>query len=249
MDSAVGGAGPDLAARVIERPADFCDDQRPRDSAGGRYASATSCTAGNSRNFWFSLTVCGGTAACLRSLTTRIHWPEGWNRYTGTSGRGSAWLERLVRDQEAGGSNPLAPTNSFNNLQAVGAKTAHPFAHPHRVAWRIEGTYTAVMAENATTPFGSSQPLQSSTNPLGQPLDFDVRGLGRRVPRTDAPEGWVKKIERREGKVWVGFFPSLDDRREQSTRAHQEGKDARTGFDAKARGTGEVGRVHRRIHR
>ena len=26
------------------------------------------------------------------------------------SGRGSAWLERLVRDQEAGGSNPLAPT-------------------------------------------------------------------------------------------------------------------------------------------
>ena len=29
-----------------------------------------------------------------------------------TSGRGSAWLERLVRDQEAGGSNPLAPTIS-----------------------------------------------------------------------------------------------------------------------------------------
>ena len=29
----------------------------------------------------------------------------------GLSGRGSAWLERLVRDQEVGGSNPLAPTN------------------------------------------------------------------------------------------------------------------------------------------
>jgi hypothetical protein len=30
-----------------------------------------------------------------------------------------AWLslvERLVRDQEAGGSNPLAPTNSLNDL-------------------------------------------------------------------------------------------------------------------------------------
>ena len=26
-----------------------------------------------------------------------------------SSGRGSAWLERLVRDQEVGGSNPLAP--------------------------------------------------------------------------------------------------------------------------------------------
>ena len=35
------------------------------------------------------------------------------------SGRGSAWLERLVRDQEVGGSNPLAPTNSFNNLQGL----------------------------------------------------------------------------------------------------------------------------------
>ncbi len=29
------------------------------------------------------------------------------------SGRGSAWLERLVRDQEVGGSNPLAPTIPF----------------------------------------------------------------------------------------------------------------------------------------
>jgi hypothetical protein len=26
------------------------------------------------------------------------------------SGRSAAWLARLVRDQEAGGSNPLAPT-------------------------------------------------------------------------------------------------------------------------------------------
>jgi hypothetical protein len=25
----------------------------------------------------------------------------------------------LIRDQEVGGSNPLAPTNSFNNLQAT----------------------------------------------------------------------------------------------------------------------------------
>ena len=33
-----------------------------------------------------------------------------------SSGRGSAWLERLVRDQEAGGSNPLAPTILFTRL-------------------------------------------------------------------------------------------------------------------------------------
>jgi hypothetical protein len=38
-------------------------------------------------------------------------------------------------------------------------------------------------------------------------LIFDLRGLGRRLPKTEAPAGRVKKIERsREGKVWVGFF-------------------------------------------
>ena len=38
------------------------------------------------------------------------------------SGRGSAWLERLVRDQEVGGSNPLAPTIyplCFHGVQAA----------------------------------------------------------------------------------------------------------------------------------
>jgi hypothetical protein len=37
------------------------------------------------------------------------------------SGRSAAWLARLVRDQEAGGSNPLAPTTLFisNDLQCV----------------------------------------------------------------------------------------------------------------------------------
>jgi integrase len=62
------------------------------------------------------------------------------------------------------------------------------------------------MAENATTPFGSSHALGTDPSPLGEPLDFDIKGLGRRLPRTEAPEGWLKKIERREGKVWVGFF-------------------------------------------
>ena len=40
-------------------------------------------------------------------------------------------LGSLVRDQEVGGSNQLAPTKSLNNLQAADPKTAHPFAHPH----------------------------------------------------------------------------------------------------------------------
>ena len=35
------------------------------------------------------------------------------NNVYNKSGRGSVWLERCVRDAEAGGSNPLAPTNFF----------------------------------------------------------------------------------------------------------------------------------------
>ncbi len=63
------------------------------------------------------------------------------------------------------------------------------------------------MAENAIAPFSSFESLENNPGPLEQPLDFNIRGLGRRLPRTEAPEGWVKKIERsREGKVWVGFF-------------------------------------------
>lgn len=61
---------------------------------------------------------------------------------------------------------------------------------------------------------------QSGRNaPTHRPtLDFDIRTIGRSLPRVDAPEGWVKKIERaREGKVWVGYFhvweESLDGQR------------------------------------
>ena|ERR1700674_1661687 len=38
------------------------------------------------------------------------------------SGRSAAWLARLVRDQEAGGSNPLAPT-TFTLSYAMGYAT------------------------------------------------------------------------------------------------------------------------------
>ena len=64
------------------------------------------------------------------------------------------------------------------------------------------------MADSATAAFDSKNSKRSpEASPLGEPVDFDVRGLGRRLPRTEAPEGWIKKIERhREGKVWVGFF-------------------------------------------
>lgn len=63
------------------------------------------------------------------------------------------------------------------------------------------------MADNATAALDSGRPLGSNPNPLGPRVDFDVRRLGRQLPGTEAPEGWIKKIQRRrEGKVWVGFF-------------------------------------------
>jgi integrase len=59
------------------------------------------------------------------------------------------------------------------------------------------------MPDNGTRP--QPQQLDEAT---GTPpdRDFRVQDLGRRRPRTQTPEGWVKKIERGDGKVWVGFF-------------------------------------------
>ena len=98
------------------------------------------------------------------------------------------------------------------------------------------------MADRATAAFDSGRSLGADPDPLGEPVDFDVRGLGRRLPRTEAPEGWIKKIERRrEGKVWVGFFHLW------TTDANgppEKGKDARACFDAETRGAAEVGRLH-----
>src|SRR5713226_5720543 len=63
------------------------------------------------------------------------------------------------------------------------------------------------MADTATMPTASGRLPGNNEGTLGTPVDFDIRDLGRRLPKTEAPEGWVKKIERsREGKVWVGFF-------------------------------------------
>lgn len=63
------------------------------------------------------------------------------------------------------------------------------------------------MADTAKMPVGADLSSGNGAGALGEAVDFDIRGLGRRLPKTEVPEGWVKKIERsREGKVWVGFF-------------------------------------------
>jgi integrase len=42
---------------------------------------------------------------------------------------------------------------------------------------------------------------------LVPPKDVNVKTIGSHLPRVEAPEGWVKKMDReREGKVWIGFF-------------------------------------------
>jgi len=42
---------------------------------------------------------------------------------------------------------------------------------------------------------------------LVPPLDIEMQGVGPELPRVEAPDGWVKKVERaREGKVWAGYF-------------------------------------------
>ena len=34
-----------------------------------------------------------------------------------------------------------------------------------------------------------------------------IQSIGPSLPRVEAPEGWVKKVERaREGEVWVDYF-------------------------------------------
>jgi hypothetical protein len=42
---------------------------------------------------------------------------------------------------------------------------------------------------------------------LVTPLGVEIQRVGPGLPRVEAPDGWVKKIDRaREGKVWVGYF-------------------------------------------
>ncbi len=72
------------------------------------------------------------------------------------------------------------------------------------------------MAKNAAThpssaPSSASQPADSRPA-LAPIIEINVRHIGRtpqpeKLTGSEAPEGWIKKIDRpREGKVWVGFF-------------------------------------------
>src|SRR5215467_366901 len=54
-----------------------------------------------------------------------------------SSGRGSAWLERLVRDQEVGGSNPLAPIFKAPSYQLIAAAVIMAAVSASNAVWGI----------------------------------------------------------------------------------------------------------------
>ena len=89
-----GAAAQDFRAEFVQRAADFRHHQRAREPRqGGEEAFQDFMHRRQIAQF-----------VVFASTNSMVHW--------NTSGRGSAWLERLVRDQEVGGSNPLAPTRT-----------------------------------------------------------------------------------------------------------------------------------------
>ena len=54
------------------------------------------------------------------------------------------------------------------------------------------------------------------------------------MPRVEAPEGWVRKVDRaREGKVWVGYF-HVWETTPHGKRARRKKEDARPRLEAEA---------------
>jgi hypothetical protein len=61
------------------------------------------------------------------------------------------------------------------------------------------------MASRAKPEVRAPAPQKGPT--LVPPTDLDIQSIGSGLARVEAPEGWVKKVDRaREGKVWVGYF-------------------------------------------
>ena len=73
------------------------------------------------------------------------------------SGRSAAWLARLVRDQEAGGSNPLAPTILFKQIP----RPPGPYDLP------IVGDFEAVGSSQLTTRFARKGRREAPHDPNG----------------------------------------------------------------------------------
>jgi hypothetical protein len=93
----------------------------------------------------------------------------------------------------------------INGLGVVTIKTAHHLPTHFKFARSTATVYIAVMASWAK-PESRIQPEREGLS-LVTPLGVEIQRVGPSLPRVEAPEGWVKKIDRaREGKVWVGYF-------------------------------------------
>ena len=73
-----------------------------------------------------------------------------------SSGRSAAWLARLVRDQEAGGSNPLAPTISFNHLDQLEVEHLERLARSEVLTLVAEGQAKAILVPVEDGDVGSA---------------------------------------------------------------------------------------------
>jgi hypothetical protein len=74
-----------------------------------------------------------------------------------------------------------------------------------KFAGSIATVYIAVMASWAKPEVRAELKREDPT--LATPLSLEIQTVGPGPLRVEAPEGWVKKIDRaREGKVWVGYF-------------------------------------------
>ncbi len=107
--SSVGCAGQNLRARVVDGAADFVDHQRARKSRERGAKLFEHLMDGRQ--------VRGVSGVSLTNSMVRACAVSGATDYTRKFGAWLSLVERLVRDQEAGGSNPLAPTNPFSPIR------------------------------------------------------------------------------------------------------------------------------------
>jgi hypothetical protein len=109
----------------------------------------------------------------LRSYPARMRAVERRSTRVGggrlIAGRGSAWLERLVRDQEVAGSNPVAPTHKARNDKGFRRQSWKPFF--------VGGASN--LFGNLPGFFRARGPFSGSSSALANRLPPTIRGEGQ----------------------------------------------------------------------
>jgi hypothetical protein len=93
----------------------------------------------------------------------------------------------------------------INSLGGCYSKTAHPITHPDQICRMNRDRVHCGHGKLVQTR--SPYPPKHKGPTLVPPIDLEIQSVEPGLPRVEAPEGWVKKIDRaREGRVWVGYF-------------------------------------------